>query len=323
MSLCLNALVTRQFEKLSLGVSVSRTAVRLNHTRRKRRQRVEPDFQPGHGEKIWIFHHLLKGMTANRALEQIPFNGKKMRPTKLRKDYWRPLAMIQLPVGYGEVGRSVYQRLRECKRLHELSWTDEVLYDRETNRTLKRGERGHVLNNQRANTVADVAAVLGGLGKGNKMRPELITGVLRAENHAEDGGDAAAAVAARADAAIVGEAGDEAVDSAAGRPARAARVSDLVGGLLKATVFWADPLHQRYAEEWPDNVTHSTFEEATLKPRQEGKEEAAEEEGVEEEEPTDGDDGDGGSGSQRKAPADYVANEELSRAAEQQQTRGL
>lgn len=272
---------------------------------------------------------LLFSPQANRALEQIPFNGKKLRPTKLRKDYWRPLAMIQLPAGYGEVGRSVFQRLRECKRLHELAWPDEVLYEKATNRTLKRGERGRVLNNQRANTVADVAAVLGGLGKGNKMRPELITGVLRAENPAEEGGDAAAAVAARADAAVVGEAGgDESVDSAAGRPARAARVSDLVGGLLKATVFWADPLHQNYTQEWPDNVTHSTFEEASLKPRLGGEEGAVEEEGVEEDsEPTDGEggDGNGGAGSQqRKAPADFVANEEIRRAAEQQQqTRGL
>lgn len=38
---------------------------------------------------------------------------------------------------------------------------------------MTREERGRALNDQRANVVADIAAVLGGLGKGNKIWLEL------------------------------------------------------------------------------------------------------------------------------------------------------
>ena len=31
-------------------------------------------------------------LQANRALRQLPFNGKKLKPAKLRKDYWRPMS---------------------------------------------------------------------------------------------------------------------------------------------------------------------------------------------------------------------------------------
>ena len=50
-----------------------------------------------------------------RALKQIPFNGKKLKPAKLRKDYWRTLAMIEFGQGQELVGQSVFQRLVECK----------------------------------------------------------------------------------------------------------------------------------------------------------------------------------------------------------------
>lgn len=61
MALCLNSLVARQLGKLSLGIS--QTSVRLNHSKRKQKERVEPEFAPGHGERIWIFNHFLEGMT--------------------------------------------------------------------------------------------------------------------------------------------------------------------------------------------------------------------------------------------------------------------
>ncbi|RYP91013.1 hypothetical protein DL770_002843 [Monosporascus sp. CRB-9-2] len=286
MALCLNSLVTRQLGKLSLGTSL--TSVRLNHSRRKRKERVEPEFEPGHGERIWIFSHILDGMTvyshkpvlkANHALKQIPFNGKKLKPAKIRKDYWRPLAMIQLPPGYGEVGRSVFQRLRECKSLHELAWDDDTLYG-EDGRTLTKHERGERLNDQKANTIADMAAVLGGAGKGNKMRLEPI----------DD--DAPEAV--------------ELVDARAGKPAKAARASDLVDGLLKTTVFWSNGLDKNFAAEWPANVTHATFEESRWEPLE------AEEELAEDAEGQDGD------GTQSQiAPPELVANEELHRASEE------
>ncbi|KAI0542367.1 transcriptional regulation of mitochondrial recombination-domain-containing protein [Xylaria digitata] len=229
--------ITAQLGKLSIGSTISRTSIRLAHTTKRRKgERIEPSFEPGHGEKIFVFNHFLDGMTvyshdpvlkANRAFRQIPFNGKKLRPAKLRKDYWRPLAMIQFPEGQGEVGRSVYQRLRECKKLHEYAWDDSVLYG-ENGKTLTTRQRGRRLNDQRANTIADMAAVLGGLGKGNKIVVE--------------------------DAAAKEEGETKVATTKEGKT------------LVQATVWWADALDRNYAKKWTDNVTHELFDEGVLEP---------------------------------------------------------
>ncbi|KAI0194159.1 transcriptional regulation of mitochondrial recombination-domain-containing protein [Astrocystis sublimbata] len=238
--------ITAQLGKLSLSgggrATTPITSIRLAHTAKRRKgERIEPSFAPGHGEKIFVFNHFVHGMTvyshqpvlkANHAFRQIPFNGKKLRPAKLRKDYWRPMAIIQFPDGQGEVGRSVYQRLRECKKLHEYSWDDSVLYG-EGGQTLTKRQRGRKLNNQRANTIADMAAVLGGLGKGNKI---VVTGAAVAEDGAESQNPAG--------------------------------VEDEGKSLLQATVWWANVLDKNYARKWTKNVSHEIFEDATLQPRE-------------------------------------------------------
>ncbi|EFX00148.1 hypothetical protein CMQ_7150 [Grosmannia clavigera kw1407] len=132
-------------------------------------------FPDGHGEQIWIFDNIATNQVVyshtpilrnNRALRQLPFNGKQTKPVKLRKDYWRPLALIQFDAGAGVVGRSVFQKLREFRRLHELSWGHQAsdLY------AMDRKARGAALCDQRANSIADMAAVLAGAGHGNRIR---------------------------------------------------------------------------------------------------------------------------------------------------------
>ncbi|KAI1777831.1 transcriptional regulation of mitochondrial recombination-domain-containing protein [Hypoxylon cercidicola] len=244
--------ITAQLAKLSLGIR--RTGIRFSSTdakaekaekAEKRRREIEAcKFPPHHGEKIWIFNHFLEGMTvyshnpvmkANKALRQIPFNGKKLRPSKLRKDYWRPMAMIQFPEGQGEVGRSVFQRLRECKSLHELAWGDDMFYDKD-GKPLSKHERGKRLNDQKANTIADIAAVLGGQGKGNKIWKSI----------SQDDPAGLADV----------ETSDE-----------SNLLQDAEGGvkaLVKAEVWWMNDQDQKYAEKWPANVTHHRFAEAML-----------------------------------------------------------
>jgi hypothetical protein len=183
-------------------------------------------------------------LKANRALRQIPFNGKKLKPAKIRKDFWRPMAMIQFPGGLGHVGRSVFHIMREFRMAHETNWSDDLLRDPETNRTLTKHERGKRLNNQKANSIADMAAVLGGVGKGNKIFMSV-----------EQGGENVVA------------AGD-----GYGKDA----------GLVKATVFWMNGLDQNYAVEWSPNVTHALFEESIVFPRDDA-ELLAEEEALAEE----------------------------------------
>lgn len=147
--------------------------------------------------------------------------------------------MIQFPEGQGETGRSVFQRLRECKKLHEYSWGDDVLYG-DSGQTLTTRERGRRLNNQRANTIADMAAVLGGLGKGNK----IVVGDAAAEGEAPSTTTTSAPVAV-----------------------------DEGKTLLQATVWWANALDKNYASKWTKNVTHELFDEATLEPKQRAEDE--------------------------------------------------
>lgn len=139
------------------------------------------------------------------------------------------MAIINFPKGQGSVGRSVFQKLRELKHMHEVAWSDDFRYktpeeytegDKEAVANAEaegraftplrtRKDRGQALNRQKANTIADMAAVLAGHGKGNKVAKA-----------AED------------------------------------------GSLVDVTVSWRNDLDRNYATEWSDNVTHELFSEA-------------------------------------------------------------
>jgi hypothetical protein len=191
----------------------------------------------GHGEQIWVYTHrkseqiiysFENRLNPHHDMKQIPFNGKKLKAANLRKDYWFPMASIEFPPGKGSVGRSVYQKLRELKHLHEVSWSDEIRYKRPEEYTGKekaaakkalenghefkalrsRVERGHALNAQKPFSIADMAAVLSGAGRGNKIVTE---------------GNA----------------------------------------LLDVTVRWANDEDKMNAEEWSSNVTHGLLENPT------------------------------------------------------------
>ena len=140
------------------------------------------------------------------------------------------MAMIQFPRGQGAVGRSVYQKLRELKHLHEVAWTDEFRYKRQEELTAadkkkvadektkgieyrpirSKAERGVALNAQKTNSIADMATVLAGAGSGNEI------------------------VAAKEDA---GENPD----------------------MVDVSISWANDQDKEYAEAWSKNVTHGLF----------------------------------------------------------------
>ncbi|KAI1330507.1 transcriptional regulation of mitochondrial recombination-domain-containing protein [Xylariaceae sp. FL0255] len=216
----------------------------ISRRHRKKGGKIEPKFLPGHGEKIFVFDCLMTGNTvyshdpvinANKALKQIPFNGKKLQLPKIQKDQWRPLAMIQFPEGQAEVGRSVYQRLRECKKLHEYSWGDEILRDPKNPKAFRsKHERGKALNNQRPNTIADMAAVLGGLGKGNRI-------ILKDENQ-------------------TAESGTEGITTVLNSEGESEK------SLVNATIWWTNEFDRNYAKEWSANVTHELFDNAMIIP---------------------------------------------------------
>ncbi len=152
------------------------------------------------------------------------------------------MASIEFPAGAGAVGRTVFQKLRELKHLHEVAWDDDFLYKTETeyspedrkkvdaarakgNTTYRpmrtKAERGVALNAQKANSIADMAAVLAGSGKGNRI---------------------SAAAKGAADA-VEGE--------------------GVAAKLVPVTVSWANDQDKGYAEAWSENVTHSLLPETT------------------------------------------------------------
>ncbi|KAG8166109.1 hypothetical protein KVR01_004661 [Diaporthe batatas] len=254
-----------------LSTGVSRVSIRHGHTMPRRRQpRYElTGFKQGLGERIWVHHHIAKGMIiythepelkrdSHKGLSQIPFTVKKQKPAELRKDYWAPLCLIEVPKGLGLVGRNVMQKLREFRHRHELEWgwqAAEFL-------SKSRRERGELIHNQRSNAIADIAAVLAGKGRGNRM-------------WVEEGEDAAAAaekeekIAAEAEAQPVGAAAPENIDETAAaaadkspakskpKPKTRAAASTAPKTLVKANIYWSNDADRHWARQWTENVTHS------------------------------------------------------------------
>ncbi|RDL40452.1 uncharacterized protein BP5553_00431 [Venustampulla echinocandica] len=125
------------------------------------------------GRQIYVYNHLqknhvvyslTKAMKNNKAISQLPFNGKKTVPRALRKDLWHPLATISFAPGSSAIGLSAYQKLREYRRRHELEWDDSLMRDTE-GKLIPKKKRGRQLNDQKANSIADMAAVLGRLAQ--------------------------------------------------------------------------------------------------------------------------------------------------------------
>ncbi|KAL2270433.1 hypothetical protein VTJ83DRAFT_2617 [Remersonia thermophila] len=202
---------------------------------------------PGHGERIWVFfnretnqtvYSLSPTLKATKAMRQILFTGKKLKPSKFRRDYWWPLLLIEFGAGKGDVGRSAYHKLRELQKRHLLEWA-QLPDERQRLHKLKRqGDRGKELIDQRGNTVADIAAVLAGRGKGNLAAPKArLEGVVEVEVPAEPAAETAE-TAAEATAA-----------EGAAAPLKAVK-------LHEARVFWTNEQDKYYVENWTVNVQH-------------------------------------------------------------------
>ncbi|GJC95746.1 hypothetical protein CH63R_02309 [Colletotrichum higginsianum IMI 349063] len=282
----MNSVSVFRFSQLSFGVA--RTSIRHGHTRSRRRapQPELTNFEPGHGEQIWVYSHLTsnqviyshtKQLDSNRALRQLPFNGKKTKPAKLRRDYWEPMALIQLPSGAGVAGQSVFQKLREFRRLHELCWDESLRFTKNTDtftgvtktRVRNRLERGVALNDQRANSIADMAAVLAGVGRGSRLlvSPQEKKAVLEegktlvGRKWSQKPPPPTATVVAKEGE---GEDVSKAVEGEdASNVIKAEDASKVVEGpeeLLPATIYWANEADRNFAERWSDNVTHDVFD---------------------------------------------------------------
>ncbi|KAH8895011.1 hypothetical protein GQ53DRAFT_804603 [Thozetella sp. PMI_491] len=229
---------------IRLAAGASRTGIRWLSAQPKQPYQAYEE----HAEKIFVIRHIERNhvvysftptLSPSLIKRQIPFNGKKLYPATIRKDYWDTMAVIEFPEGQGEVGRSVFQRLREFRKRHELEW-EEPLFE------LSRRERGVALNNQRANSIADIAAVLAGAGKGNLIVAENKK-LSRNETIRRD-------KAAKAESKAAKAAGVPAQEADAAEGATPTKT------LSSVTVYWQDIMDSAYAQSWSDNVSHATLE---------------------------------------------------------------
>lgn len=170
----------------------------------------------------------------NDALKQLPFLGKKTVPAKLRKDLWQPFAMVEFtnPL-HGVVA---YRKLREFRRLHEFSYPLEIIKKTEGKHKgslLVRKERSKVLMNQKANSVADLAAVL--------LQQEQKPTAEQMEKSAQKVNAKILLRRARGSRKV------------RGKPVPVQELSGVEGVIVR----WANPLDAEFAETWPRAVVHS------------------------------------------------------------------
>jgi hypothetical protein len=115
-----------------------------------------------HGKHIFMFWNVNTQQVLysfypaleKRHLKQLAFIGKKSVPADIRPDFWKPYCTVTFPTAYQ--GLIAYRKLREFRRLHEVSW------DKTQPELLKfpRKYRIRALMDQKANAVADLAQVL-------------------------------------------------------------------------------------------------------------------------------------------------------------------
>lgn len=199
--------------------------------------------------------------------------------------------MIQFDAGQGVVGRNVFQKLREFRKLHELQWGWQAKEFQQLNKY----ERGERIHNQKPNAVADIAAVLSGAGRGNLMwtkEPES-TEEAAASDAVKGGEEVVTADSTESPATATAqstpksesteaqaETKPENTDTAevalSTTPSAPAQVDETAVAkapkvqkkrakevapsapkrLLKATVYWANDMDLEWARKWSDNVIH-------------------------------------------------------------------
>ncbi|KAE9986349.1 hypothetical protein EG328_005852 [Venturia inaequalis] len=138
---------------------------------------------PGHGKYIWLFSHIKTHQVLcalsphpkeHKMLKQLTFYGKQTQAQEIRADLFQPFAAIVTPSP--EFGMNVYQKLREYRHVRDYQWTfrpttkevEETLEKAMEEKRLPRfdqtlptlKERGKLLMDQKASTIADLAHIL-------------------------------------------------------------------------------------------------------------------------------------------------------------------
>lgn len=149
------------------------------------------------------------------------------------------------------------QKLREFRHRHELEWgwqAEELL-------SKSRRDRGVLIHNQRSNAVADIAAVLAGAGRGNKMWTAETAAAAEAEEPASEEAEAESQLAGTAAPENIDEttAADGSSKKSKSKPKAKSKAVEATAPktLVKANIYWSNDADQHWASEWTENVTHA------------------------------------------------------------------
>ncbi|KAL9124728.1 MAG: hypothetical protein Q9217_005975 [Psora testacea] len=211
------------------------------------KKRVEQATPAKYGQHIYMYNNihtnqvvysLTRHLNNNKSLAQLPFLGKKTRPAKLRKDLWLPYCLASFPSPYA--GLEAYRALREYRRLHETAYDPDIItekYGEHRGQLLPTKKRGKVLMDQKANSIADLAAVL--LQQEEGPSKERLESAERRIKRVEK---------------LKKQKGGRNVNK---RPVDLRKELEGVGGV---TVRWANLQDADFAETWPMDVEHDVLE---------------------------------------------------------------
>ncbi|KAI9810295.1 MAG: hypothetical protein M1827_006345 [Pycnora praestabilis] len=200
-----------------------------------------------HGRQIFVYSNLRTNQTIyslswmmknNDALRQIPYLGKKTVPAALRKDLWQPLATITFPTC--PQGLTAYHKLREYRKIHETAYPTDYVKDEKTGGVMSKKKRGRKLMDQKANSIADIAAVLLAQDKALAPVPEAEKKPTRRRGRSLPSSKSASQDAG----------GEESI----GEITEGAGKVKMYDGTVQ--IRWGHLLDAEYAESWPENVLH-------------------------------------------------------------------
>jgi hypothetical protein len=118
--------------------------------------------------------------------------------------------------------------MREYRKLHETQWPKSFAIDPKTNRPLSRTERGRRLCDQKANSIADMAAALAAV----TVRTEVTKKEVEVEREASRGKK---------------------------KLETEVRETKSHSPLVRVTVQWSNILDAEFAEAWPETVVHDQW----------------------------------------------------------------
>lgn len=139
-------------------------------------------------------------------------------------------------------GLAAFRMLREFRVLHEKSYPLDIITETEgkwKGSLLPKKRRGKVLMDQKANSVADLAAVLHLQGKGPSKKRILNAEIRRGRVET-----------------LKKQKGEDKVKKAP------VDVASEMGGIEGVKVRWADILDAEFAKTWPEGVVHDVLEKS-------------------------------------------------------------